>query len=167
MGWEINPFSPAFDRTAFDCGNDPLNQFLRQRVSQYEKRGLGRTFLLVEAGQTRVLGFYTLAASQLPLSVLPEGDAKKLPRHPVPVLLLGRLAVHRTTHGKGAGRLLLRDAIQRCVSVANQVGAFAVYVEAIDDAAVKFYQKHGFTLLTPETDKLFLKISHASTAIGP
>jgi GNAT superfamily N-acetyltransferase len=167
MSWTVVPLSAAHTRTGFDCGKEPLNVFLHQRVSQYEKRGLGRTFVLEEAGQTRVLGYYTLAAAQLPLSVLPEDQAKKLPRHPVPVLLLGRLAVDRTLHGQGAGKFLLRDAVRRCVSVSDQIGAFAIYVEVIDDQAVRFYQKFSFRLLLPEPDKLFLKISDAHTAIGP
>jgi GNAT superfamily N-acetyltransferase len=164
MNWLVDPFSRQHDRTGFDCGKEPLNRFLHQQVSQYEKRNLGRTYVLVESGQTNILGYYTLAASQVSLDDLPEDRAKKLPRHPVPAILLGRLAVDHSFQGKGAGKALLQDAFQRCVVVADQIGSFAVIVEAIDDAAAKFYQKYGFQPIRKQTLKLFLAMSDLQKA---
>jgi GNAT superfamily N-acetyltransferase len=164
MSLEILPFSRTHDRAGFDCGKEPLNRFLHQQVSQYEKRNLGRTFVLVEVGQPRVLGYYTLAAAQITLDDLPEDQAKKLPRHPVPVILLGRLAVDQTLHGKGAGKQLLRDALRRCLSVGEQVGSFAVFVEAIDDEAAEFYRHYGFQPLRSQPLKLFLLTSTLRSA---
>jgi GNAT superfamily N-acetyltransferase len=159
MTWEVVPYTRQHDRTGFDCSKEPLNRFLHQQVTQYEKRNLGRTYVLVEPGQTRVLGYYTLAASQVSLDDLPEDQAKKLSRHPVPVILLGRLAVDQSLQGQGAGKMLLHDALQRCVSVAEQIGSFAVFVEAIDDEAAKFYQRYGFQPFREQPLKLFLSIS--------
>lgn len=166
MPLEIEPFSRTHNRIGFDCGKEPLNRFLLQQVTQYEKRNLGRTFVLVESGQTRVLGYYTLAAAQLTLDDLPEDQAKKLPRHPVPVILLGRLAVDQSLRGKGAGKMLLQDALRRCLSVAEQVGSFAVFVEAIDDEAANFYKKFGFRTLRDQPHKLFLTTATIQQASG-
>ncbi len=167
MVWEVVSFSAAYDRSRFDCGKPPLNAFLHQRVSQYERRDLGRTFVLVESGQPQVLGYYTLVSFSLPLSELPPGDAKKLPHHPIPVTLLGRLAVDITLQGQGAGAVLLRDALQRCSAAAEQVASFAVFVEAIDDPAAAFYMKFGFAPLPSNPLRLLLKMADVRKALGP
>jgi GNAT superfamily N-acetyltransferase len=167
MGWSIEPFAPAFDRNGFDCGKPTLNDFILRHVSQYERRDMGRTFVLVESGQTRVLGYYTLVSFSLPLADFDPADVKKLPRHPVPVTLLGRLAVDVSTQGKGVGKLLMQDALRRCVAAASQVASFAVFVDAIDDDAATFYRKFGFTPLPSNPLRLFLKMANIRSAIGP
>jgi hypothetical protein len=98
--WVIQRLTSAHDRTAFSCGKAPLDTFLVTLVSQYEKRRLGRTFVATEPGQTRVAGYYTLAAGAFDLSCLPQRDRKKLPKHPVPTVHLGRLAVDLAFRGK-------------------------------------------------------------------
>lgn len=166
MSQVIEPIARTHDRTGFDCGVESLNRFLHQQVTQYEKRNFGRTFVLVETGTPHVLGYYTLAAAQLSLSDLPEGQAKKLPRHPIPAILLGRLAVDQTMRGKGIGSTLLRDALRRCLMVSEQIGAFAVYVEAISDEAAEFYRKFEFDPLPPNPHQLILTISDLKRSSG-
>jgi predicted N-acetyltransferase YhbS len=96
---------------------------------------------------------------------LPEKLAKKLPRHPVPVAVLARLAVDLSVKGQGLGRSLIGDALTRCVSLSDQIGIHAVFVEAIDDEAVRFYERFGFVPLRDQPDKLFLRIDVARNAL--
>ena len=110
------PFSPAkHQRDAFCCGRPPLDDFLRSLVSQYEKRKLGKTFVAVRPGENLVLGYYTLASGSLSFAHLPAKISKKMPKHPIPVILLARLAVDQTMQGKGLGRGLLMDALHRAL----------------------------------------------------
>ena len=91
--WTIEPFGKHHDRSAFTCGRPPLDDFIRARVNQYEKRRLGKTYVAVSQGKPRVIGYYTIAAGAVAFERLPAGPARKLPKHPVPVVLLARLAV--------------------------------------------------------------------------
>ena len=90
------------DRAGFSCGKPSLDEFLRRLVTQYEKRDLGRTFVAVVPGDTKVCGYYTLASGGIAFQNLPAAAAKKLPRHPVPVVILARLAVDLGAQGKGS-----------------------------------------------------------------
>jgi GNAT superfamily N-acetyltransferase len=167
MSWSVEPFSSVYDRTGFDCGKPTLNQFLHQHVSQYERRDVGRTFVLIDSGQPRVLGYHTLVSFSVPLSDFPPADVKKLPRHPVPVTLLGRLAVDISTQGRGAGAVLMRDALARCLLASTHVASYAVFVDALDNNAANFYRKFGFLPLPSNPLRLFLKMADVRTAIGP
>jgi predicted N-acetyltransferase YhbS len=85
--------------------------------------------------------------------------AKKLPKHPVPVILLARLAVDRSVQGQGLGETLLMDALGRAVELSSSLGVFAVHVLAVDDAAGLFYAKYGFVSLLDDPRHMFLPIS--------
>ena len=108
--WRIERLDRGHVREGFDCGKASLNDFIHVLVSQYERRDLGRTYVALEASDQRVLGYYTLASGAIDAGTLPAKAAKKLPRHPEPVVLVARLAVDRSTQGRGLGRILLRDA---------------------------------------------------------
>ncbi len=157
-GWTIQRFSRAHDREAFDCGNDALNDWLRKRVSQYEKRDLSRAYVAVREGELRVYGYYAISTHRVRYAALPTEQAKGLPKIDVPVVLLGRLAIDRTAQGQGLGSLLLIDAFRRAELVSIQVGVRAVEVDAIDDAARRFYSKFGFTSLLDDRNHLFLSM---------
>jgi GNAT superfamily N-acetyltransferase len=103
-----------------------------------------------------VLGYYALSAGAFDLSALPEGKRRKLPRHPVPVSHLGRLAVDQGAKGQGLGASLLMDALARCERLADDLGIHAVEVWAIDDSARHFYLKYGFEPLTDDPNHLYL-----------
>lgn len=165
MDWIIERLDRAqHDRAGFDCGKPSLTEFLTKYATQYEKRNVGRTFVLVEAGQVQVRGYYTLANGEVKLADLPPAVAKKLPRHPVPVVRLARLAVDLTLKGQGHGARLLKDALQRSARHAESVAAFAVVVDAIDAEAVKFYERYGFAPMTDGADRLFLPIGTIEAA---
>src|SRR4051812_14420161 len=97
--WLIEPLNAAHQRADFRCGKPALDAFLHAHASQYEKRRLGRTYVLVRPDEQRVWGYFTLAAGAVAYAHLPVKAARKLPRHPVPVILLGRLAVDQAVQG--------------------------------------------------------------------
>ena len=164
--WAIEPLGKHHERAAFSCGKPTLDDFLRARVSQYERRRLGKTFVAVPAGEKRVLGYYTLAAGAVAFEHLPSAASRKLPKHPVPVVLLARLAVDRSSQGKGLGEGLLLDALQRSLDLSAGLGVHAVEVDALDDAAAAFYRKYGFTPLLDDPLHLYLPVATVEAALG-
>jgi GNAT superfamily N-acetyltransferase len=166
VDWTIEPFGKAHERSGFSCGQASLDDFIRARVSQYEKRRLGRTFVAVPVGEKRVIGYYTLAAGALAFDHLPAKATRKLPKHPVPAVLLARLAVDRATQGRGLGEELLLDALRRALNLSSKVGIHAVAVTAIDDGAAKFYRKYGFIPLLDDPLHLYLPIATIEDTLG-
>ena len=142
----------------FSCGKASLDDFLRLRASQYEKRRLGRTYVALFPGAMTVAGYYTLAAGAIAIANLPPEAAKRLPKHPVPVIMLGRLGVDQKARGQGLGKALLRNALRRSLDLSEQLGLFAVEVLAIDSDAKEFYIKYGFVPLADNDLHLFLPI---------
>lgn len=158
VDWQIQPLIAAHDRAAFACGKPPLDDFLRKLASQYQKRRLGRTYVATLPGETRVLGYYTLAAGSFDVSCLPESSRKKLPQHPLPTVHLGRLAVDSSAHGQGLGETLLFHALRTALDISTTLGAFAADVFAIDEEARRFYEKYGFQSLEAEPRHLYLAL---------
>jgi GNAT superfamily N-acetyltransferase len=149
----VEPLGPQHDRSGFDCGVEALNRYLKIQASQDARRHLAAPFVLLEA--ETVGGFYTLSATAIALSGLPQATAKKLPRYPdVPAALLGRLAVDQRLRGKGYGRALLADALYRAAK--SPIAAFAVVVDAKDAAAASFYRREGFLPFPDQPHRLFL-----------
>jgi GNAT superfamily N-acetyltransferase len=163
--WQIEPLNRAHRREEFCCGKTPLDDFLRSRVTQYEKRRLGRTYVAVRPGEKRILGYYTLASAALALPAIPPAAAKKLPRHAVPAALLARLAVDQSVQGKGLGKELLVDAMKRSLDLSARIGIHAVAVEAIDDSAKKWYLKYGFLQLLDHEMHLYLPLASIEAAL--
>lgn len=159
VDWIIEPFGKSHDRSAFTCGKPALDEFPRTRVSQYEKRRLGKTFVAVLQGEQRVRGYYTLAAGAVAFEHLPTVKSTKLPKHPVPVILLARLAVDQSAQGQRLGEKLLLDALQRALDLSDKLGAHAVEVDALDDSAIAFYVKYGFSPLLDNPRHLYLPMT--------
>ncbi len=153
----IRRLASIHDRSSFDCGEESLNRFIRRFARQDADRCLGVTFVAIEAfGESRILGYYTLATGQVePNIVLDE----KLPTHrSVPVILLGRLAVDKSCQGRHLGELLLMDALTRSLIVSEEVGVFAVVVDALHDQARHFYSRYGFKSLSDDPLHLFISM---------
>jgi GNAT superfamily N-acetyltransferase len=157
--WIIEPFGKHHERASFSCGRPALDDFIRALVSQYEKRSLGKTFVATLPGDSRVFGYYTIAAGAIGFEQLPPTAARKLPKHPVPIVLLGRLAVDSSAQGKRLGEGLLLDALQRSLDLSSTLGVYAIEVKALDDAAAAFYRKYGFMALVDNPSHLFLPMS--------
>ena len=157
----IEPLSKHHDRSGFSCGNDRIDSYFRQTVSQDIKRNYATCFVATESTTGKLAGFYTLSYSNLPLTEIPEVTAKKLPRYPtVPAVLIGWLGRHRDFAGQGLGELLLFDAI---ATVANsKIGAHAIFADAIDPEAAGFYAAFGFMPLLNKPLTLFMPMATAA-----
>lgn len=147
MGFITVPFDRAVDRKAFDCKTHPaLNQYIAEQAGQDEKRSLSRTFMLLDAGQ--LIGYYTLANAALAVSDLDAAMVKRMPRYPMPAIMLSRLAVDHRYQGNGTGKRLMLDFFQRAYLVSKHSGIAFIIVDAKDDDAARYYQSLGF-LPTP------------------
>jgi GNAT superfamily N-acetyltransferase len=156
--WTISRLGKAHDRSAFDCGQPTLNDWLKQRASQFDRRDLSRTYVATRVGEALVLGYYAISTHRVIYDDLPPFEAKGLPRLDVPVVLIGRLAVDQSVQGEGLGALLLVDALRRSLRISEQVGIRAVEVDALDEAARRFYLKFGFRALRDDPRHLFLPL---------
>ncbi|MEO6363445.1 MAG: GNAT family N-acetyltransferase [Caldimonas sp.] len=156
--WAIEELGSDHDRAAFSCGHESLDNFLKQFASQNQKTGVSRTFVALTPGERIVRGYYSLAAGSVRVTDLNEEQRKRLPRYPVPVAHLGRLAVDQSVQGQGLGSYLLIDALCRVDRADRELGIHAVEVVAIDAAALGFYLKYGFTRLRDDPQHLFMPL---------
>lgn len=159
---EINVTSPALlteehSLQPFDCGNDVLSDWLVRRALKNQRINASRTFVICLEGTFRVVGYYSIATGSVSHVNLGRSLRQNMP-DPVPVILLGRLAVDVCTQGHSLGKWLLNDVIIRVSNLADQVGIKAIMVHAINDEARQFYEYFGFVQspLSPQT--LFYKI---------
>jgi GNAT superfamily N-acetyltransferase len=155
--WIIEPFEKKrHDRTGFDCGIAALNDWLATKVSQFDKKDLARTYVLVRRDEAAVQGYYALSNHTVVYEALPNDQAKGLPAIDIPVVLIGRLAVDLSAQGEGLGEFLLIDALRRAEYLADRIGIQAVEVDAINEAAKRFYERYGFLSLADDPHHLFL-----------
>lgn len=153
----IVPLDDSHDRRSFHCGVEPLDRYLHVQAGQDQRRRIAACFVLPEAAGSRIAGYYTLSAFSVAGESLPAPFQKKLPKYgQIPCTLLGRLAVDLAYRGRGVGQHLLVDALQRALLHSAEVGSWAVFVDAKDDAAHRFYSKYGFTSLPTTPRRLFL-----------
>ena len=155
--FRLAPLDAAHDRGRFNCGSEPLNRYLREQVTQDIRRRVAACFVALADGQ-RIAGYYTLASASLLPADLSPSSGKKLPRYPtVPAVRMGRLAVDQAFKGQGLGGALLADAISRAAR--SEIAAFAMMVDAKDEAAAAFYRHHGFIALPDSPLTLFLPLA--------
>jgi ribosomal protein S18 acetylase RimI-like enzyme len=161
----IEPLAKAHMRSEFTCGNDRIDPYFREAVSQDVKRKYATCFVARDIGANRIAGFYTLSSSNVPLNEVPKPLAKKLPRYPtVPAVLVGWLARHSDYAGQGLGEVLLFDAI-KTVST-TPIGAHAIFAHASDDRAAAFYSDFGFTPLIKRPRTLYLPVTAALSLLS-
>lgn len=155
--FRLTPLDAEHDRAAFNCGSEPLERYLREQVTQDVRRRVAACFVALAEG-LRIAGYYTLASASLLLADLPASVGKKLPRYPtVPAVRMGRLAVDQAFKGQGLGGALLADALDRAVR--SEIAAYALMVDAKDEAAAAFYRHHGFIALPDSPFTLFLPLA--------
>ena len=126
----------------FDCGREELNRYLLRYAWPNQQAGASQTYIGI--ADDAIVGFYTLAVGHVTHEDAPARLTRGLPRHPVPIMLLARLAVDRRWHGRGVGRALLRDAMQRTLQAAEIAGIRAFAVHAKDEDARRFYEHFDF-----------------------
>lgn len=143
----------------FDCGKPPLNDFLKQRALKNEGRA-SRTYVICSAAGEdagSVAGYYSLAAGAIAHEDAPTWAKRNMP-NPIPAFVLGRLAIDSRHQGKGLGKALLKEAIQRSLEASHSIGARALIVHAIDDEAIGYYAQYGFQRFPTDSRTLFLPV---------
>lgn len=131
----------AHDLGLFQCGNDTLDDWLRRRARPNQVSGASRTYVVAE--DRRVVGYYCLASGALDLADAPGSIRRNMP-DPIPVAVLGRLAIDRSWQGRGLGAALLQDAVLRTSQAADIMAIRGLLVHAISDDAKAFYEHYGF-----------------------
>ena len=155
----IEPLNRAHDKTGFECGVEALDRYLKKQAKQDIKRRISRVFVATKPDKPKVvIGYYTLSTLSIELNQLLEKIARKLPKHPVPAALIGRLAISNAAQGRGVGKLLLADAIKRTAAVSDQIAIYTMVVDAINENAKGFYEPFGFTRLSDDSPRLFLPL---------
>ncbi len=135
------PLTDTHEVADFDCGHPSLDDWLKRRAAKNQSNGSSRTYVVCEGNV--VIGYFCLAAGAIGHAEAPSAVKRNRP-DPVPVLVLGRLAIHRDHHQKGIGTALLNDAIRRTVHAAEIAGVAALIVHAISEQARRFYASRGF-----------------------
>jgi len=159
--FRLAPLDAGCDRAGFNSGVESLDRYLREHVNQDVCRRVAACFVALAEGR-RSVGYYTLASASLLLADLPASIGKKLPRYPtIPAVRMGRLAVDQMFHGQGLGGALLADALDR--TARSEIAAYALMVDAKDEAAAAFYRHHGFIALPDSPFTLFLPLATVRT----
>lgn len=165
MAITIEPLGKRHDRAGFSCGQPDLDDWLKRRAGQDEKRNIARVFVAVDNGK-RVVGFYSLSSFTLSIPDLPPDLARKLPRYDaIPAALIGRLARDESMRRQGLGELLLADAIRRILGATQSLAIFAIVVDAKDERAAVFYQAFGFRTFPMRPQRLFLLTATAMAGL--
>jgi GNAT superfamily N-acetyltransferase len=150
----VEKLGPQHRLEGFDCGREELNRYLLRYAAQNQQAGAAQTYVGL-AGEI-VVGYHTLAVGHVTREEAPERLTKGLARHPVPIMLLARLAVDHRWQGQGVGKALLRDAVLRTLQAAEIAGIRALAVHAKDEAARNFYEKFDFTPSPTDPMHLFV-----------
>lgn len=162
----IRKITESDDVASFDCGNPALNQFLQRFALVNQKANSAQTYVCCEQNTGKVAGFYSLAVGSVEPSAAASRVIKGLARHPVPVMILARLAIDRKHQSAGLGRALLKDALLRTVQAADIAGIRAILVHAKDDAARNWYLNWGFEPSPTDPYHLFLLIKELAKIAG-
>lgn len=155
---------PSHRVEGFDCGAEPLNIYVKRFADINNRNGSARTYVSVRDNQ--IVGYYTIAPGSVEKERVPERVGHGLARHPVPVILLARLAVDKKEKGKGLGGGLLRDALARVISASEIIGGRALLVHAKDEQAKAFYEHFGFEPSPIDPFHLFLLIKDIKKTLG-
>lgn len=152
----IEPFDRQHDRTAFSCGEETLDRYIKQFARQDVERSLAAVFVLLDTQTGRIAGFCTLSALSIEFDAFPPDIARRLPRYPIPTTLIGRLAVDSSLQGQRLGRALLYDALRRAYHQRTQIGSMALIVDAKHEQARRFYERNDFRRFPTNPFRLYL-----------
>jgi GNAT superfamily N-acetyltransferase len=164
MSMGISGLERHHDRNDFDCGDPDLNTFLARFARQQSERDFNRTYVATALGESRIQGYYAISSSSIHFANLPA--ALRLPRYPVPVARIGRLGVDLRAQGTGVGSALLQHAMGLALTLSQQIGLFAVVVDAKHDAAAAFYTRYGFARMEDQPLSLYLTTAVIRQALG-
>src|ERR1019366_4186025 len=154
----LEPLGGEHDRSLFRCGEDALDRYFQTQATQDIRRRMANCFVAVEVATGHITAYYTLSSASIPMVDLPQEETKRLPRYPsLPAVRIGRLAGDQKFQGRGLGAALLADAAHRAVHA--DIAAFTLLVDAKNEQAIAFYQRHGFRTLTSLPMTLFLPLA--------
>ena len=162
---QIEKLTRAHNRAGFDCGEESLNKFLREYARKNAGENLGITYVLVPSpSDPTILGYYTLVMTEITSDLMPAEARPPLPA--IPAALLGRLATDVRHRSSGLGKLLVADCIQRVVRLSDEIGVHLIAVDALNEKARTFYQKHfGFQALADDPNHLYIQVKTAKLAL--
>ena len=161
---QVEKLGEEHNVSGFDCGKPSLDDWLKRFALTNQRNDTARTYVVHRSGV--VVGFYSLAAGSIRKEESPARIAKGLARHPVPIILLARLAIDVSTQGTGLGRALLKDGLSRTESASGIIGARAILVHALDDAAGTFYERFGFEKCPTGERQLMLLMKDLRASLG-
>jgi GNAT superfamily N-acetyltransferase len=150
------PLSGEHRINGFECGVGSLDVWLVKHSRTAAGAGSAQTYVVIDAEQGRVVGYHALTVASIEHAEATPRARKSMPQYPIPAILLARLAVDRSVQGRGIGAFLLRDAMSRAVSVAEQMGVRLLLVHAVNDNAQRFYERFGFE--PSPTDRMNLQL---------
>lgn len=155
--YRVTPLDATVETTSFSCGQSALDEYIHRYASQDVRRNLARVFVArTTSDSQRLGGYFTLSAGSVACSDLPAPLARKLPRYPVPVALIGRLAVDTEFQGKGLGAILLADACRKVVQASAVLAVAGIVVDAKDASAARFYAHFGFVPMPGQASRMLL-----------
>lgn len=138
----VEKLSSEHDLSGFSCGKPVLDEWLRKYALTNQRNGMAQTYIVHR--EKRVVGYYAISAGSVSRDMVSSRVAKGVPNHPIPVALLGRLAVDQSEQGQGLGVALLKDAMLRIHQAADIMGIRAILVHALDEEARAFYERFNF-----------------------
>lgn len=154
---------PSHQLDVFDCGIPSLNDWLKRRALRNEQEGASRTYVVCVENQ--VVGYYCLAAGAICCLDAPGRVRRNMP-DPIPVVVIGRLAVHQNWQGQRLGRALLRDAVLRTLGAADVAGVRAILVHALSEDAKRFYSRCGFVESPTHPMTLVVMLKDIKASLG-
>ncbi|MFL5799137.1 MAG: GNAT family N-acetyltransferase [Actinomycetota bacterium] len=164
MTYQVEPLGGDHDLQSFDCGNDELTEWFIRFAGHATGQGT-RTYVLVDEQTRRVVGYFAIAPHFVEREQVPRRIGRGAPRQ-IPAILLAKLALDRRVQGLGLGSELLVRALERIVELARLVGGKLVVVDAIDEAAARFYERHDFDVVEGNPSRLVKKLSTVAAVVG-
>jgi GNAT superfamily N-acetyltransferase len=155
----VRPLAENDDRASFDCGRASLNGWFQRNAWRNQMTGVSRTYVLPDPTQPQqIKGYVTLAAGEIRREFLPKSQQRNMP-DPMPIVLLGQLAVDVAHQGTGVSKVLLAATFTFAVHVSKTIGSFALVTHPLDDNARAFYQRWGFSTLEPDPQQaMYIRI---------
>jgi ribosomal protein S18 acetylase RimI-like enzyme len=161
----VELLTKAHDRKSFDCGRQAQNSFLKERARKHAELNFSKTWVAVRERETAILGYVSLSMGSVAFEQVTHEIRARLPKYPMPVLHVAQLATDKHYQGKGVGPFLLRFAAEQAISISKSVGCFALELEADNEKARAFYQKHGFLELMPGAARLYQTVETLEKAL--
>lgn len=162
-GLRLARLGPPHDLGGFDSGNDELDGWLSRHALAAQEMDSARTFVITR--NDRIVGYFSLTMGSVLRAAVPARLVRGLPAYPVGMVLLARLAVDRREQGHGLGGLLLAEALRKAVTAGEAAAARLFVVDAVDDTAVRFYERYGFIAAPGHPNRLYRRIKDIRTSL--